>query len=262
MNAIATKIAGEMTMSSKEIADMTDKRHDSVKRTIDTLAGKGIISHPQIVDGKKMSNGVVEKLYHIVERDSYIIVAQLSPEFTAVLVDRWREIEKTTKVEFFPIYTKPQSGSWAEQIETAANAMEEKQHLQSQKEEERIEAEKKREWAIEYNKYDDASERLTETLVWKMNHELRELIRRKAFSLALIEYGRLLMMSEVLPISPREQCNYEKIVHEKMTLMMGGMGSDVMLDAERDLIMAKDGTGFKESIKRKLNEWVEKRGLD
>ncbi|MFC7411585.1 phage antirepressor KilAC domain-containing protein [Hydrogenophaga atypica] len=80
-------------MTSKEMADLTEKRHDSVKRTIDTLAEKGVISYPQVVDGEKSANGVVEKLYRIGKRDSYIIVAQLSPEFTARLVDRWQELE-------------------------------------------------------------------------------------------------------------------------------------------------------------------------
>jgi phage regulator Rha-like protein len=82
------------TMTSKEMSELTEKRHDSVKRTIDTLAEKGTISHPQIVDGE---NGVVEKLYLIEERDSYIVVAQLSPEFTARIVDRWQELEKQAK---------------------------------------------------------------------------------------------------------------------------------------------------------------------
>lgn len=82
-----------LTMTSKEMADLTEKRHDNVKRTIDTLANQGVISHPQIEDGEKSANGVVEKLYRIGKRDSYIIVAQLSPEFTARLVDRWQQLE-------------------------------------------------------------------------------------------------------------------------------------------------------------------------
>ncbi|EKG36121.1 putative phage related protein [Pseudomonas syringae pv. avellanae str. ISPaVe037] len=31
--------------------------------------------------------------YHVCKRDSFIVVAQLSPEFTAALVDRWQELE-------------------------------------------------------------------------------------------------------------------------------------------------------------------------
>ena len=83
-----------MTMTSKEMADLTEKRHDSVKRTMDTLAEKGVISQPQIVDGEKSANGVVEKVYRFGKRDSYVIVAQRSPEFTARLVDRWQELEE------------------------------------------------------------------------------------------------------------------------------------------------------------------------
>lgn len=95
-NMIAIKGANISTMSSKEMAKLTEKRHDSVKRTVNTLAEKGIIAFPQIVEtsftganGRKQT--VTE--YRVEERDSYIIVAQLSPEFTARLVDRWQELE-------------------------------------------------------------------------------------------------------------------------------------------------------------------------
>lgn len=52
----------DMTMTSKEMSDLTEKRHDSVKRTIDTLAEKGVISQPQIVDGEKSANDVAQEL--------------------------------------------------------------------------------------------------------------------------------------------------------------------------------------------------------
>jgi phage antirepressor YoqD-like protein len=86
-----------MTMTSKEMSDLTEKRHDSVKRTMDTLAEKGVIAFPQIVetsftgaDGRKQT--MTE--YRFGKRDSYVIVAQLSPDFTARLVDRWQELEE------------------------------------------------------------------------------------------------------------------------------------------------------------------------
>jgi len=34
------------TMSSREIAGLVDSRHDSVKRTIETLGSKGVITLP------------------------------------------------------------------------------------------------------------------------------------------------------------------------------------------------------------------------
>ena len=90
----------EQKMSSREIAELVESRHDSVKRSIETLRDKGIIQHPQSV-GYEIINGLgittYGKEYLICKRDSYIIVAQLSPEFTARLVDRWQELESQQK---------------------------------------------------------------------------------------------------------------------------------------------------------------------
>lgn len=41
--------AGNLTMSSQEIAELVGSRHDSVKRTIERLAEKQIISKPPLV---------------------------------------------------------------------------------------------------------------------------------------------------------------------------------------------------------------------
>ena len=109
-----------MTMTSKEMADLTEKRHDNVKRTIETLANQGVISRPHFEDGEKSANGVVEKLYRIGKRDSYVIVAQLSPEFTARLVDRWQQLEDQAK----PLHLVPQS--LPEALRLAADLAEQK----------------------------------------------------------------------------------------------------------------------------------------
>jgi phage regulator Rha-like protein len=99
MNELALN---EKTMSSKQIAEVVDKRHDNVKRTIETLVKQGVISKPQFEDGGKAANGVVEKLYMINERDSYVVVAQLCPEFTAKLVDYWQATKNQKPVIALP----------------------------------------------------------------------------------------------------------------------------------------------------------------
>ena len=81
------------TMSSREIADLTDKRHDNVKRTIADLHDAGLISNPQIEAGMPGGNGVRESRYLLGKRDTLVVVARLSPEFTAKVVDRWQELE-------------------------------------------------------------------------------------------------------------------------------------------------------------------------
>ena len=86
----------ELSMTSKEIADLVGAREDNVKRTIERLTNSGVISHPPLEDGAKSANGVIPKHYLFSgeegKRDSIIVVAQLSPEFTARLVDRWKEL--------------------------------------------------------------------------------------------------------------------------------------------------------------------------
>ena len=86
-----------MTMSSREIADLVGARHDSVKRTIERLSD-GVISQPPLVDGAKSANGITEKVYLFFgekgKLDSIVVIAQLCPEFTARLVERWDELEK------------------------------------------------------------------------------------------------------------------------------------------------------------------------
>ena len=97
-------ISQKATMTSIEIAELVGSRPDSVKRTIETLAKKSVIQFPQSVEiENKQSVGPrrFSKAYIFEgeqgKRDSIIVVAQLSPEFTARLVDRWRELEEQVR---------------------------------------------------------------------------------------------------------------------------------------------------------------------
>lgn len=82
-----------VTMSSQEIAELVNKRHDNVKRTIETLVERKTIQLPQFEEVKNHLGQTVEQ-YQVGKRDSFVVVAQLSPEFTAALVDRWQELEE------------------------------------------------------------------------------------------------------------------------------------------------------------------------
>ncbi|MBK1445780.1 phage antirepressor KilAC domain-containing protein [Acinetobacter baumannii] len=87
-------------MTSQEIADLVQARHDNVKRTIETLISSGVIASPQIEEMVTTANNrqYTSQVYLFEgeqgKRDSIIIVAQLSPQFTAKLVDRWIELEQ------------------------------------------------------------------------------------------------------------------------------------------------------------------------
>ncbi|RPE86060.1 phage antirepressor YoqD-like protein [Vespertiliibacter pulmonis] len=87
-----------LTMSSREIAELVESRHDSVKRTIERLQEKKLIQLTPMVEVKNhLGQSVFE--YQLIKRDTYIVVAQLSPEFTARLVDRWQELENQQAVK-------------------------------------------------------------------------------------------------------------------------------------------------------------------
>lgn len=90
-------------MTSIEIAELVGSRHDKVKQSIERLAARGVIRNPPMVVFEKINNlGLLRGVEAYVfegeqgKRDSIIVVAQLSPEFTARLVDRWRELEGAT----------------------------------------------------------------------------------------------------------------------------------------------------------------------
>lgn len=86
-----------LTMSSQELADLTGVRHDNVMRTIEGLLEKGLLRFTQIEEIEQINNlGCKRKVkcYKSDKRDSLVIVARLSPDFTAKVVDRWQELEE------------------------------------------------------------------------------------------------------------------------------------------------------------------------
>lgn len=97
-------VMNEARMTSSEIAELVGKRHDNVKRTIETLVKNGVIQSPQIeeIENKQSLGPRRFSNAYIFEgeqgkRDSIVVVAQLCPEFTARLVDRWMELEEQIK---------------------------------------------------------------------------------------------------------------------------------------------------------------------
>lgn len=79
-------------MSSREIAELTQKRHDNVMTVIKDLKEKNILLTSNLGEYKD-STGRTLPCFYSDKRDSLIIVARLSPEFTAAVIDRWQELE-------------------------------------------------------------------------------------------------------------------------------------------------------------------------
>uniref|UniRef100_UPI00383B4BE7 Rha family transcriptional regulator n=1 Tax=Salmonella enterica TaxID=28901 RepID=UPI00383B4BE7 len=93
-------ISQKATMSSLDIAELVGSRHGNVLRTIRNMMASGVIRETQNEFVERINNlgKVVKDPVYVFEgeqgkRDSIVVVAQLSPEFTARLVNRWRELE-------------------------------------------------------------------------------------------------------------------------------------------------------------------------
>lgn len=126
MNILTQKLS--LTISSLQIADMLGRRHDKVKQSIERLAlNRSVIALPPVGIVQTMSNNRFydTDVYLFTgeqgKRDSIIVVAQLSPEFTAALVDRWQELETGMSLapNRLPDFTNPVAAAraWADQVE-------------------------------------------------------------------------------------------------------------------------------------------------
>ncbi|WP_407712983.1 phage antirepressor KilAC domain-containing protein [Enterobacter asburiae] len=89
----AAAMGQQITMSSREIAKLVDSRHSNVCVTIERLMNSWVIGGYAALQYTHPQNQQVYHYYEVNKRDSYVIVAQLCPEFTARLVDRWQELE-------------------------------------------------------------------------------------------------------------------------------------------------------------------------
>jgi len=81
------------TMSSREIADLTEKRHDNVMAVCRSLRESGVCPEIKETPYINPQNRQTYDECILTKRDSLILVARLSPEFTARIVDRWQELE-------------------------------------------------------------------------------------------------------------------------------------------------------------------------
>lgn len=81
------------TMSSRDIAKLIDKPHDNVLKAVRALIGQGVVKNtiPNNYVHEQNKQNYTEYLSD--KRDSLVIVAWLSPECTAAVIDRWQELE-------------------------------------------------------------------------------------------------------------------------------------------------------------------------
>lgn len=107
------------TMSSREIAEMMDKRHDHVIRDIENMLQT--VPAPDLGWAVKSStyrdvNGVERKCYDLPKRECYILVTGYRIDLRAKLIDRWEQLEQEKKASI-PDFYNPRAAclAWLEQ---------------------------------------------------------------------------------------------------------------------------------------------------
>lgn len=97
MSASLTNIA--VTMSSREIAELTDKRHDHVLRDIEKLLDENEIDRPKFGGVYLDAKGEQRKCYNLPKDLTITLVAGYRSDLRLKIVRRWMELEEAPAIK-------------------------------------------------------------------------------------------------------------------------------------------------------------------
>lgn len=122
MNTSMILGASPLTMSSREIADLVDARHNDVVATIERLFAKGLLRSSRKTRREETGGRPID-VYDLTERDTHLVVSGYSDEHRARVIDRWQELE----AQQAPAFAIPKSMS--EALRLAADLSEQNERL-------------------------------------------------------------------------------------------------------------------------------------
>jgi len=99
MNDLAKIELFKAKMDSREIAQLTGKRHDHVLRDIDAMLPTTNPAGPNFGASYKDSTRRTLKCYQLPYRETMILVSGYSAELRAAVIDRWMELEASAQLE-------------------------------------------------------------------------------------------------------------------------------------------------------------------
>ncbi|WP_448953081.1 phage antirepressor KilAC domain-containing protein [Labrys neptuniae] len=108
-------------MSSREIAELTGKEHDNVRRDIRNLAKELSLIFEE--KSEPSSGGRPSRVYLLEKRETLILVSGYSVGLRTKIIDRWQELEnKSTPVDINlalnnPVFLRGLLGNYAERVE-------------------------------------------------------------------------------------------------------------------------------------------------
>lgn len=85
-----------LTMSSREIADLCEARHNDVVATIERLFEKGVLreSRKTLREYEPQGGGRPTQVYDLTKRDTLVVISGYDAELRAKIIDRWMGLEE------------------------------------------------------------------------------------------------------------------------------------------------------------------------
>ena len=85
--------SSNITMSSREIAALTGKRHDNVVADVRKMLSELGLGTPEFLGVYEAENGQQYECFNLPKRESLILISGYSIELRARIIDRWQELE-------------------------------------------------------------------------------------------------------------------------------------------------------------------------
>jgi phage antirepressor YoqD-like protein len=95
MSALQNITNSQLSMTSREIADLCEARHNDVVDTIERQFKKGLLreSRNSLRTYQAPGGGRPTMVYDLTKRDSLVVVSGYNEELRARIIDRWMELE-------------------------------------------------------------------------------------------------------------------------------------------------------------------------
>ena len=103
------------TMTSREIAELTGKRHDHVRVDIQKMLAELGGHSPEFSGQYKDSTGRTLPMFNLPKRETLILVSGYSVAMRAKIIDRWQELEAAQQAPALPNFGNPAEAAraWA-----------------------------------------------------------------------------------------------------------------------------------------------------
>lgn len=92
----------QSTMSSREIASLTGKRHSDVIHDIENVLAQAEIDERKFASSYKDQNNKLQKEYQMPRRECDLVISGYSVKYRLAIIDRWQELESNNETFVIP----------------------------------------------------------------------------------------------------------------------------------------------------------------